>query len=179
MNMKFNLRVLLLTLIAIESYAIPHPTKSEKIEMGVYKSPIGFEISSGTTGWKQVQTSKANSFIATMYIPNKKNTEASLTVRVDHLNKEVSLHDYIQRWQKEYPKYGFDVMGSKSFQQNSMIGYAIDIQQKESKKQMRQVVFLKDLDAVVITCKDNESAFKDSLKECNQIVRQFKWNKTL
>ena len=102
-------------------------------------------------------------------------TAASLTVRVDELQKEIPLDKYIQKWMKEYPRYGFDVLGSKPFVQNKQRGYVLDLVNREQGKQLRQVVFLKQKKAVILTCRDRIVSFQDNLKGCNKIIRSFEW----
>lgn len=160
---------------SLSAFAAPIPGGTAvKPQLGVYKSPVGYEIAAATSTWKMAPTPKSNSFIVSMYTPVKK-SEASLTLRIDKLNQEMSLQAYVERWKKEYPKYGFDVLGSKSFEQNSMMGYAIDLIQKDTRKEMRQVVFMKNKKAMVMTCKDREENFRSTLIACNQIMRTFKW----
>jgi hypothetical protein len=100
---------------------------------------------------------------------------ASLTVRVDKLSKTIPLAKYVNRWQKEYPKYGFDLLGSKPFVQNKNQGYVLDLLNRQSGKQMRQVIFMNDKKraAIILTCRDDVSRFKSTIKGCNQIVRTF------
>jgi len=147
-------------------------------QLGIYRSPLGFEISAGDSGWKQGEAPSENKFIATIYKAPAKSSKAdvgSLTVRVDKLAKEVAIDKYVQRWVKEYPKYGFDVLGSKPFSQNKERGFVLDLINRDNGRQLRQVVFLKKQKAVILTCRDQVSTFKDSLKNCNQIIRTFQW----
>jgi len=170
------LGIAILLVISVPGLSSPIPgAVSIKPDLGVFKSPIGFEISAATSGWKMSAIPKSNSFIVGVFIPKQK-SPASLTLRLDKLTNQTSLQTYVQRWQKEYPKYGFDVLGSKSFDQNGMLGYAIDLIQRDTRKEMRQVVFIKDKKAIVMTCKDREENFRNTLKECNQIMRTFKWS---
>ena len=175
--MKCLLKSFMVFIFALSSSAFASPLPggtSVKPQLGVYKSPVGFEIAAATSGWKMAALPKSNSFIVSVFTPIKK-SEASLTLRLDKLTQEMSLQTYVERWKKEYPKYGFDVLGSKSFEQNAILGYAIDLIQRETRKEMRQVVFLKDKKAIVMTCKDREENFRTTLKDCNQIMRSFKW----
>ncbi len=165
----------LIFVLSSQAFAAPIPGgTSVKPQLGIYKSPVGYEIAAATSSWKMAPTPKSNSFIVGMFTPNKK-SEASLTLRLDKLSQDMSLQAYIERWKKEYPKYGFDILGSKSFEQNSMVGYALDLIQRDTRKEMRQVVFLKNKKAMVMTCKDREENFRATLKDCNQIMRTFKW----
>ena len=155
------------------THAAPIPgTATSKLvspEIGLYHSPAGFQMNAGKTGWAQVAPPAGNKFIATMYrsrtttatgdmitrdlasgktVVTGKNVSitkptASLTVRVDDLDREIAIDKYIQKWMKEYPRYGFDVMGSKPFVQNKQKGYVLDLVNRDQGKQLRQVVFVK------------------------------------
>lgn len=163
--------------------AAPMPaTSTSKLvapQLGLFRSPTGFEISSGASGWIHSVAPQDSRYIQTVYRapkdPADKKTAASLTVRIDKLEKPVAMNKYVQRWQKEYPKYGFDVLGSKPFSQNKIKGFVLDLVNRDSQKQIRQVVFMKDTNAVILTCRDDAKSFKDSLKNCNQIIRTFNW----
>ncbi len=172
-------------LLTSGAQAAPMPgTATSKLvapQLGIYRSPLGFEVGAGKSGWVHGSAPANNKFIATLYHAPKKDKNAksegaSLTVRVDKLEKEVALDKYIQKWMKEYPKYGFDVLNSRAFTENKQKGYFLDLINKDSGKQLRQVVFLKQKTAVILTCRDKQANFKETLKNCNQIVRTFNWN---
>ncbi len=159
---------------------IPGTSSSElvKPELGIYRSPLGFEISNATTDWLPTEAPEGSKFIETLYrSPNKAfDTRGTLTIRVDKLNKKQRLKSYMTRWNKEYPRFGFDVLGSKPFKLNKKSGYVVDLINREKQRQIRQVVFLKEKTAVILTCRDHISNFKNSLKSCNRIVKSFAWN---
>ena len=167
-----------LGLMTQQAYGAPIPgTASSTLvspQLGLYRSPLGFEVSAGSSGWAHAEPPKDNKFVATLYA--NQHSGASLSVRVDELKKEMPLDKYIQRWVKEYPKYGFDVLGSQTFAQNKQKGYVVDLINRDTGKQLRQVVFMKKLSAVILTCRDSVKTFKSSLKDCNQIIRTFSWN---
>jgi hypothetical protein len=186
-------------LVPASSQAAPMPaTASSKLvspQLGLYRSPNGFTVSAGDSGWIQLEAPRDSKFIATLYksptvaeiakvakngkapIGMHKGHSATLTVRVDNLSKEMPLDKYIQKWMKEYPKYGFDVLSSKGFSQNKQRGYVMDLINRDNQRQLRQVVFLKKQQAVILTCRDNVATFKTSLKGCNNIIRTFAWAK--
>jgi hypothetical protein len=176
---------LIMTLAAVafsfSAFAAPMPaTSTSKLvapQLGLYRSPIGFEISAGKSGWIHGQAPGDSKFVQTVYrSPNKQGDVApSLTVRIDKLDKPVAMNKYIQRWQKEYPKYGFDVLGSKPFTEGNNKGFVLDLMNRDSNKQIRQVVYMKASNAVILTCRDQANSFKNSLKGCNEIIRTFKW----
>lgn len=147
-------------------------------QLGLFRSPLGFQLDSGKTGWAQAEAPADNRFIATIYkspLRPAKGEPGTLTVRTDKLPKDIPIDKYVQRWMKEYPKYGFDVLGSAPFAQNKEKGYVLDLINRDSGRQLRQVVFVKKQTAVILTCRDQAASFKDSLKSCNQIIRTFKW----
>ena len=168
--------LLLLLFISVAEAAPMPATASSKLvspQLGLYRSPLGFEISSGTSGWAHAEPPKNNKYVATLYADPK--TKASLSVRVDELKKEMPIDKYVSRWSKEYPRYGFDVVGSQTFAQNKQKGYVVDLVNRDTGKQLRQVVFMKKKHAVIMTCRDNIKNFKQSLRDCNQIIRTFSW----
>lgn len=209
--MKTLIAILLMPLLMpAVSGAAPIPgTSTSKLvspQIGLYHSPLGFQMNAGKTGWAHSAPPKGNKFIATVYraqsvepgsvasqmradlqksgavvesraLASAKSAgvPASLTVRVDDLDKQVALEKYIQKWMKEYPRYGFDVLGSKPFAQNKLNGYVLDIVNREQQKQLRQVIFVKDKRAAILTCRDRVASFQTSLKACNEIIKTFTW----
>ncbi|MCJ8278081.1 MAG: hypothetical protein MJK18_14660 [Bdellovibrionales bacterium] len=83
----------------------------------------------------------------------------------------------MKRWIKEYPKYGYDVLGSKSFKTKKKRGFVIDLVNQKKKRQLRQVIYFKKKTAVLMTCRDHTASFSSSLKECNKIIKKFRWKK--
>jgi hypothetical protein len=169
-------------LFASLASAAPHPGATSALvtpKLGVFRSPFGFKLDSGGTGWQQAAAPNDNRYIATVYKSPKKNAKGEapmLTVRVDALKKDVPLEKYIERWTKEYPKFGFDVLGSQPFMQNKEKGHVLDLINRDNGRQLRQVVFMKKQKAVILTCRDHSDRFSDTLKDCNQIIRTFNWS---
>ena len=147
--------------------------------LGVYRSPLGFEIASIPAGWTPGDPPEGHRYIQTVYrgpAPSDgRSAPPMLTVRADKLERPIAIDRYVQRWQKEYPKYGFDVIGSKPFAQGSTRGYVLDLLNRDGHKQLRQAVFMKKSTAIILTCRDQTATFKESLKGCNQIIRAFRW----
>lgn len=158
---------------------IPGTTSSEMIapQLGVHKSRFGFEILANNTNWIQTKPPKASKYIETVYRSpvSRNNVRATLTVRVDNMKGKTNLRGYVKRWIREYPKYGYDVLGSKAFKSKDKKGYVIDLINTRKKRQLRQVIYLNKKTAVLMTCRDHSQSFKTSLQECNNIVKSFKW----
>jgi hypothetical protein len=161
--------------------ASPHPTtSSSKLfapRLGFYRSPDGFRLHSGDSGWLQAAPPRGNQTILTVYRSPQNESKASLTVRVDRLARGATADRYIGRWIKEYPRFGFDVLGSQPFVQSGVRGHVIDLMNRDSKMQLRQVVFVSEARkrAAILTCRDNASGFSATLKSCNSIVKTFEW----
>ena len=168
---------------ALAAQAAPLPSASlsrlAAPKLGVFKSPLGFELKAAADGWTAGEPPEGHRYIQAVYRgPTSRGGHSApmLTVRADKLERPVTLDRYVQKWLREYPKYGFDVVGSKAFTQNHSRGYVLDLVNREGRKQLRQAVFLKKKTAVILTCRDQESSFKDALKGCNEIIRTFRWN---
>ncbi|MCB0378575.1 MAG: hypothetical protein KDD33_08795 [Bdellovibrionales bacterium] len=176
------LSIVLFALSSTTAFAAPVPGTSSsaltKPKLGIYKSKFGFEIMAKNSDWIQTQPPKKTKFVETVFrSPEvKNNTRATLTVRVDRLKKKTSLKKYVKRWVKEYPKYGYDVLGSKKFNSGGKQGYVVDLVNNKKKRQLRQVIYFKKDTAVLMTCRDHSASFKGSLRECNSIIKNFRWN---
>ena len=183
MSMDKLLIFLLLASPLKSIFAAPIPgTSSSELfapKIGVHHSKYGFMIDGVSSNWLQTQPPKKSRYIETVYrSPEVKNeTRATLTVRVDRLKKSLKLKNYVKRWVKEYPKYGYDVLGSKKFKSKGRRGYVIDLINSKKRRQLRQVIYLKNQTAVLMTCRDHVRSFKKSLRGCNKIVKSFTWVK--
>lgn len=181
--MKTALFITILFAIALPTQAAPIPgTTSSALmapKLGIHQSKYGFKIHSKTSSWIQTAPPKKSRFIETVYrSPEvKNNVRGTLTVRIDRLKKSLKLKNYVSRWVKEYPKYGYQVLGSKKFRSNKKKGYVIDLINSKKKHQLRQVIYVKNKVAVLMTCRDHRKSFRGSLKECNKIVKSFQWDR--
>lgn len=169
----------ILCFFAHSALAAPIPGTGNKVnpKLGTYKSPKGFEINLADSDWIQTAPPKKTRNIATMFrSPHMKNNmRGTLTVRVDDLKQQMPLTGYVKRWTRQYPKFGFDVLGSKKFALNGQVGYVIDLVNNKKKRKLRQVIFMKDSKAVLLTCRDHVESFDSTLKECNRMVKGFQW----
>src|SRR4051812_47367334 len=84
--------------------AAPHPGTATSTlvspQLGLYRSPLGFQLDSGQSGWRQAEV-PTDRLIATIYrSPTKtgKGDPGALTVRVDRLARDMPLDKYVQRW---------------------------------------------------------------------------------
>lgn len=143
----------------------------------MYRSPLGFRIHSGGTGWKQVAPPTDNPFLSTVYRNENSadGVQAALTVRVDTTASKEDLDGYAKKWIKDYPRLGFEVMTAKKVQVSGEVGFMLDLINRENQIQLRQVLFVKNNKVVNLTCRDHFREFNVTLKSCNEIFRTFAW----
>ncbi len=163
------------------SLGAPTPTNlSTQVDdaLKVYRSPNGFRIDATATDWELIPAPKKSKYVITSFRSKNavNNIHASLTVRRDPIPKSKNLEGYVQKWLNQYPRFGFDVLGSKKIKHKEIPGFLIDLVSRDGQKQLRQVVFFRDNDAYVLTCRDSKDNFKNSLKSCNKIIRSLEWD---
>ena len=177
------MRFLLFILFSISGFAnaapLPATTSSKLIseKPGLFRSNTGFQIDSANTGWKQIESPQNNEYIATVYRSNEPvdGIQPALTVRIDKIEKPMSLSLYTKRWMKDYPRLGFDILTAKKVRVGNGIGFMLDLINRDNEMQLRQLLFVKDTDVVNLTCRDHHENFNNTLKSCNEIFRTFRW----
>jgi len=161
--------------------AAPYPATSSsdflKTEIGLFRSPEGFQVSAEKTNWLNVEPPKGQESITTIYkAPDTyQGVQPLLSIRVDELKKKKTLNQYMREWLKVYPRLGFQVVGSQKVKVTGKKGFLIDLVHSKSVRQLRQVVFIKKNKAFVMTCRGHQDHFKTTVKSCNQIIRNFNW----
>ena len=108
---------------------------------------------------------------------NLSNPDSLVKVKTDTLKNNLSLEDYAKKWMKDYSQYGFDLLGSRSFKENEARGIVVDLYHKKTQTQMRQTIFLKEKNVVILTCINEKSEFAKILAQCNQTIKSFSWTK--
>lgn len=170
---------ILITLSA--AYSAPHPSTSSSFligqEKGRFFSQHGFLVNSAETQWIHKSPPKGIANVETIYsAPNRQNgVQASLTVRVDSLKKNRPLKTYLKKWNRDYHRFGFEILQSRKVKVGKNTAEMLDLIHAKSQKQLRQVIFVKNHKAVTFTCRDHQKSFRKHLKDCNQIIRSFRW----
>ncbi len=180
MTLILSLFISLAALNSTVALAAPIPLTSTSALIsrneGLYRSPLGFSIHASETGWKQLPPPNKNEYIVTMYENRSTSTPSALTVRVDELKRPTPLEEYSKKWLRDYPRFGFDVITAKKVRVGDNVGYMLDLLSRENKKQLRQLLFVKDKRAVTLTCRGDRDKFKTTVRDCNEIIRTFRWN---
>lgn len=162
--------------------AAPIPVTSSSFvisnQIGKFISERGFSIHAEKTDWIHSASPPDNPNIAALYRSKTthKGVQAGLTIRVDDLQIKQSLKNYVKQWLKDYPRFGFDILNSKPIRINSQRAFLLDMINRQTSRQLRQVVFLKNKTAVILTCRDHRESFKSALSTCNEIISNFRWD---
>lgn len=179
--MKYQI-ISFLLLIANVAVAAPHPATSSSVltdpQQGHYFQSQGFNLRTLGTDWLPTPQNKDSLFDSVRFTPKGViESTASLSVRTDVLSKQGTLESYAKKWMRDYPSYGFEVLGAKSFAVSGSPGLVVDMVQRSKNKQIRQVILQKGQHVAILTCLDNQSSFQKTLASCNQLVKNFEWNK--
>ena len=166
-----------LALISWPAFSAPMPGTGLPQKPGTFLSEKGFRLDAGGTAWTPSQPPKDIPSLVTVYkSPVRQNgQQPALSVRVDQLRKPSTLKNYVRKWMQDYTRFGFDVLTAKTIKINTQSAFLLDIVSRETKKQLRQVVFLKNKTAVTLTCRDHRETFGKTVQDCNQIVKSFEW----
>ncbi len=170
---------MLALIIAWPAFSAPIPSSPTK--PGFFYHPKGFRLDSAGTAWVQAEVPKSIPSLVTIYkspVPVD-GQQAALTVRYDNLKRTQGLKSYVKRWMQDYTRFGFDVLTAKNIKINEQNAFLLDIMSRETQKQLRQVVFMRDKVAVILTCRDGKESFQKSVQDCNQIIKSFQWTEAV
>jgi hypothetical protein len=158
---------------------IPATSSSELVSKpaGLFVSAKGFRMNAGSSAWIQSAPPKNIPSLVTIYKSPILNMgqQPALTVRVDDLRVTTPLKSYVKRWMKDYTRFGFEVLTAKQIKVNQSQAFMLDILSRETGKQLRQLVFLKEKTAVILTCRDHKANFSKTVLDCNEIAKTFEW----
>jgi hypothetical protein len=166
-----------LSLVPTIVYAAPYPATGSSLlvapEMGLFWKRQGFSVKTSGTGWQLGSPLPEDEGQVRYIRPNQ--PTASLSVRTEALKTDMTLENYSKRWMRDYVSYGFELLGTQSFGQDGNKGLVVDLLHKKNEQQLRQVLFLKNKRVVILTCRDQQKGFEQTLLGCNQISKSFQW----
>lgn len=163
------------------AHAAPLPATSSSSLVsspaGLFISSRGFRMNAGASAWIQSAPPKNIPSLVTVYKSPilKMGQQPALTVRVDDLHTRVPLKNYVKKWMKDYGRFGFEVLTAKQVKVGASQAFLLDIISRETSKQLRQLVFVKEKTAVILTCRDHKDSFAKTVVDCNEISKTFEW----
>lgn len=133
----------------------------------------GFTLHNGGTHWmakvEKLENKKEILFSQT-------NTTGSLHVQSDILPEKQSFEDQLKKWIKDYPYYGFKILGTKTFKFQDRKGIMVDIVHRNKQKQVRQFLLEGPQNKyVVMTCENTIREFNNTLINCHKVLNTLKW----
>lgn len=176
-------KILIILFLSVTVSAAPHPVTTSSIltdpEKGQSFRGFGFKLALNASSWIPLQKENEGLF-AEVQFQNKKDivSQAQISLRMDNLMKLQNIETYAKKWMRDYPHYGFEVLGTKTFAQSGGQGLVVDLYHRQNNKQLRQVILLKEKKVAIFTCSDQKSKFAATLSDCNQLVKSFSWLET-
>lgn len=143
---------------------------------GLFFGDKNFSIHASNTQWFQVSAPEITSpHVKVEYRSTEEEHPGRLTLRVDQTKKKYKLYQYLKKSIKDYKRFGFHILEARPVEINHMDSFVIDLKQKVSDVQTRQIFFKKADTVVILTCTGHKTSFQTHLKACNQIARNFQW----
>lgn len=178
--MKTFIGSLIFVFSSVAALASPHPATGSSLvtnaEEGHYFESQGFRLRTAGTNWLPTPQDKDAVFESVRMTPKGQlDAQSSFSVRTDSLSKQTTLESYAKKWMRDYPSYGFEVLGAKSFSMAGGPGLVVDMVQKNKAKQIRQVILQRGQRVAILTCLDAQATFQKTLVSCNQLVKNFEW----
>lgn len=160
--------------------AAPHPATTSSLltdpDKGLAFRSYGFKLSLENFAWRPVQKESDSIFAEVEFESEKqKSSKAQIGLRMDQLSKQQSIESYAKKWMRDYPQYGLEILGTKTFVHSSGQGLVVDLFHRQNQRQLRQVILLKDKKVVIFTCSNSKPVFAETLTDCNHLVKKFTW----
>lgn len=171
---------LILFFLCSNVFASPSPATSTSIitdlSKGYFLSYQGIDIRLDQSAWNIKPGSKPLNYSFSLKQEDPKFT-GEFSLKLFDQTKKNTIEANTKKWLKEYAQFGFEVLGTKTFTQNSEKGVVIDLFQAASIKQTRQIIFQNEKWMAIFTCQDSEKSFKSTLNLCNDLVKNFGWKR--
>ncbi len=164
--------------------AAPYPATSSSLlissQRSLFISPLGFQLHRGESDWILIEPPKEDEGAITQFVPPQDAESAHLSIRTEQLDPldatSKDLTTYVKQFIKTYRRLDFQIIAKRPFDHHGEKAFVIDLQASQKGLQLRQAIFFRNSKAIVLTCRDNISHFKTTLKSCNEIIRSFRWH---
>jgi hypothetical protein len=161
------------------SFAAPHPATATSAltdpEKGLSYLAKGYSLKTTGTNWTAVSTNNESLIDTVRFASKDPKLTGSLSIRTDKIANNVTIETYAKKFMRDYPNYGFDVLGSKNIAINQSNGLVVDMIQKVKNTQLRQVILKNNNQVAILTCLDTKDNFMSTIASCNEIIKSFEW----
>lgn len=161
--------------------AAPFPATSSSTINDVSKAGFfhgfGFRMQIMDSNWAPTPSATSETASETVrFEPKNGGGDSSVSIRMDRLSENSSLETYAKKWMRDYPSYGFEILGTKNMQIGGGRALLVDMLQKAKNRQLRQMILQRGNRVAILTCLDKKEKFNETLQTCNQMIRGFEWN---
>jgi hypothetical protein len=80
----------------------------------------------------------------------------------------------VEKWSKEYPKFGYDVLLSQESKYGELEGMEIELRSPKSVKKIRQFLVKEQAEILIFTCTSKTDDFLNVWKDCAKILSSSK-----
>lgn len=172
--------VLFVLTISNLAFAAPFPATSSSVLTDPAKNSFfhgfGFRLNTTEPSWTAVPSIGESVFDSVRFEPkNPAAGDATVSIRMDRIPEKSNLETYAKKWMREYPTYGFEVLGTKNLNLGGGRALLVDLLQKSKNRQLRQVIMQNKDRVAILTCLDQKEKFNDTLQTCNRLIRGFEW----
>lgn len=96
--------------------------------------------------------------------------ESTFSLRQDE-SPSADAKKYAEKWLKDYPKFGFELLLSQQVEYGQMSGFEIELASKKGNKKLRQFVTKNsDNKFLIFTCSSKKDEFETTLKHCQKLL---------
>lgn len=167
--------------VGFHALAAPFPVSSSSVltdpAFGLFYRGHGFSLKTVGTDWALAPDENITSPMGYKYTSKGKSLskKAQLSLKLDQISPKQNLDTYAKKWMKEYPQFGFEILGTKPLKMGGGQALLVDLYQKNKNQQVRQLILHKGSKIVIMTCADERESFKKTLVQCNQMMSNFTW----
>jgi len=166
--------------LGTQAPAAPFPVTSSSVltdpSFGLFYRSHGFSLKSVGSDWILQPPDNNSSAQGYQYkIKDRTAQQAQFSLKMDHISAKQNLDGYAKKWMREYPQFGFEVLGTKPLKMGGGNALLIDLFQKNKNQQLRQLILQKNSKIVIMTCSDEMKNFKKTITQCNQMMSNFNW----
>lgn len=140
----------------------------------IVNSEYGFKIGTTNPKFWTLKQSTLNSSKKAFQFQGPR-TQSNFSINIDPFTKETSFDSYIKKSVKEYPYFGFKILKTTVMKLGGEPCYLVDLAHLKRNRQMRQFIVVKKEMAVVMTCVDEPSQFKETAVQCADLINNFQW----
>lgn len=176
--------ILTVVLSSLILHAAPFPATSTSLltdpSKSVFFHGFGFKLNSLDPSWMAVPSIGESVFDSIRFEPKTPGAgDATVSIRMDRLPDKSNLETYAKKWMREYPTYGFEVLGTKNLTLGGGRALLVDLTQKSKNRQLRQIIMQNKDRIAILTCLDQKEKFNETLQTCNRLIRGFEWTEDL